>query len=609
MRKWRLLALLVIALGIFSLPSITIRPVHATDPGWNGSGKVTLDQYSGNAPKVVYVPPGIGSDTEFMFFLSATGTCGTNPQTYTILLITSSNEFQSHSSVDQSPFCAQPFSTGGSLDAAFDPATNLIYLIFVDTTGIAQVSRVSPSLVGSTHFSDSTRRSTGQSSNSPSITYDPIAGLLLASNIFGSTQCNGPNVLCGPINVAKSTDGITWTNLGQATADISGPLTATTYGGASIRYSGTYAGSPPNGAGVHIIFVQSNFGVMLAHTCVVTSSQGFSCYGAHDLGIASTNRPIALDNPTQSAALEPEFAWTGTDSGGHINVMENAQPKTVLSETAFSGPDLAFIANKNKFLLSWRGTDCINWPFCAPYNHLNVEPQNALTDGASYVSQTAPPSTMCTGQTAQVSITMQNTGTAVWAIPSADPNPFRLGSQNPQDNTVWGFSRVEIAALTNGYSPSLPGPGTQWTFSFTVTAPSSPGTYNFQWRMVQEGVTWFGDYTPNVQVNVHSCSVTIRIVSYPTTDYYTRSHGLAIDTPLPNPWWPPYQSGYEFLVTGSQFDYSRTVTLTLGSHYVQEAASGYVPNYAWHTKIYINGVLTAEGDVGRTNPLQANFNV
>jgi len=98
-------------------------------------------------------------------------------------------------------------------------------------------------------------------------------------------------------------------------------------------------------------------------------------------------------------------------------------------------------------------------------------------------------------------------------------------------------------------------------------------------------------------------------VSYPTTDYYTRSHGLAIDTPLPNPWWPPYQSGYEFLVTGSQFDYSRTVTLTLGSHYVQEAASGYVPKYAWHTKIYINGVLTAEGDVGRTNPLQANFNV
>ncbi len=127
--------MLVIALGIFSLPSITVRPVHATDPGWNGSGKVTLDQYSGNAPKVVYVPPGIGSDTEFMFFLSATGTCGTNPQTYTILLITSSNEFQSHSSVDQSPFCAQPFSTGGSLDAAFDPATNLIYLIFVDTTG------------------------------------------------------------------------------------------------------------------------------------------------------------------------------------------------------------------------------------------------------------------------------------------------------------------------------------------------------------------------------------------------------------------------------------------------------------------------------------------
>ena len=44
-----------------------------------------------------------------------------------------------------------------------------------------------------------------------------------------------------------------------------------------------------------------------------------------------------------------------------------------------------------------------------------------------------------------------------------------------------------------------------------------------------------------------------------------------------------------------------------GSHYVQYAASGFLPNYAWHGKIYINGVLTAEGDVGRDNPITAYF--
>jgi len=48
------------------------------------------------------------------------------------------------------------------------------------------------------------------------------------------------------------------------------------------------------------------------------------------------------------------------------------------------------------------------------------------------------------------------------------------------------------------------GPGQSKTFTWTVTAPSSPGTYNFQWRMVQEFVQWFGATTPNVAVTVTS---------------------------------------------------------------------------------------------------------
>lgn len=36
----------------------------------------------------------------------------------------------------------------------------------------------------------------------------------------------------------------------------------------------------------------------------------------------------------------------------------------------------------------------------------------------------------------------------------------------------------------------------------TVTAPSTPGTYAFQWEMVQDGVEHFGDFTPLVSVQV-----------------------------------------------------------------------------------------------------------
>ncbi len=50
--------------------------------------------------------------------------------------------------------------------------------------------------------------------------------------------------------------------------------------------------------------------------------------------------------------------------------------------------------------------------------------------------------------------------------------------------------------------PSSVAPGQQVTLNFTVTAPSTSGSYNFQWRMVHDGVVWFGDTSPNVLVSV-----------------------------------------------------------------------------------------------------------
>jgi hypothetical protein len=46
--------------------------------------------------------------------------------------------------------------------------------------------------------------------------------------------------------------------------------------------------------------------------------------------------------------------------------------------------------------------------------------------------------------------------------------------------------------------------GSEVAFNFTVTAPATPGTYNCQWRMVQDFVEWFGDFTPNVAVTVNA---------------------------------------------------------------------------------------------------------
>ena len=106
----------------------------------------------------------------------------------------------------------------------------------------------------------------------------------------------------------------------------------------------------------------------------------------------------------------------------------------------------------------------------------------------------AVPTTMTAGKTYAVSVSFRNTGTDAWAYDPTTKRGVRLGTQDPQDNLTWGPNRVAPAATVN--------PGSVATFTFTVTAPKTAGTHNFQWRMVDEYVQWFGDFSPAVAVTV-----------------------------------------------------------------------------------------------------------
>ncbi|MFE0501243.1 DUF6531 domain-containing protein [Lysobacter soli] len=105
-----------------------------------------------------------------------------------------------------------------------------------------------------------------------------------------------------------------------------------------------------------------------------------------------------------------------------------------------------------------------------------------------------------------VTVQMRNTGNTTWT----DADGYRLGSQNPHDNGNWGMNRVGV--------PGAVPPGGVATFNFTVRSPGSAGLYNFQWRMVRDGYTWFGATSPNVvievanawiQTNPHNCPIYI----------------------------------------------------------------------------------------------------
>ncbi len=118
-------------------------------------------------------------------------------------------------------------------------------------------------------------------------------------------------------------------------------------------------------------------------------------------------------------------------------------------------------------------------------------------DNAAFVSYANVPATMTPGQIVSVSVTMNNTGTTTWTVAGG----YKLGSQNPQDNMTWGLNRVVLSGSV--------APAANNTFTFNITAPLATGSYNFQWRMINEGAaTFFGAASPNqvIQVVAPACT-------------------------------------------------------------------------------------------------------
>lgn len=134
------------------------------------------------------------------------------------------------------------------------------------------------------------------------------------------------------------------------------------------------------------------------------------------------------------------------------------------------------------------------------------------------VSQSVPASPLAAGRPYPVSITMKNTGITTWTF--AGSNPQRLGSQDPQDNMVWGLNRVNV--------PQLVPPTASAVFNFNITAPTTQGTRPFQWRMVQEGIAWFGDFTPEIDYAVHLPMLTASIQPYPVVLGQSRSYAVQV---------------------------------------------------------------------------------
>jgi hypothetical protein len=121
-----------------------------------------------------------------------------------------------------------------------------------------------------------------------------------------------------------------------------------------------------------------------------------------------------------------------------------------------------------------------------------ISPTTPLGNGSQFISQQNIPTTMGLGETVTISVTFKNTGNITWT--KADG--YKLGSQNPEDNMIWGSDRVLLDDVDNIL------PNQEKTFQFDITSPSEVGTYYLQWQMIKEGVEWFGALSSGVPIIV-----------------------------------------------------------------------------------------------------------
>jgi NTE family protein len=154
-------------------------------------------------------------------------------------------------------------------------------------------------------------------------------------------------------------------------------------------------------------------------------------------------------------------------------------------------PQIQSLKSELRGLIAERGAlgrrvpdDADLWP-----ETLERHPWIVPTRSAQFVSQSVP-GEMAPGSQHEVTVVMRNTGTLPWVAGEG----YRLGSDGPPDNGTWGLSRVEVPATVGRLADA--------TFRFVVTAPPAPGSCAFQWRMLHEGVEWFGEPSPAIQVTV-----------------------------------------------------------------------------------------------------------
>jgi len=176
--------------------------------------------------------------------------------------------------------------------------------------------------------------------------------------------------------------------------------------------------------------------------------------------------------------------------------------------------------------------------------------------------------------TQNATVTMLNSGTTSWTSALA----YSLGA-NMDTDPFSANNRIAFADST----VCVP-PGGNYTFNIALTAPLTPGTYTSDWRMVQDGVEWFGD--------VVSQDITVSCAS----QGFDLSTALVVDSPMDIASWPITET-ITSITMATPAGLSFTFDPVLPDSWKWFTGNGTTDNYQYTVwaMLYINGQWVTSG--------------
>jgi len=222
---------------------------------------------------------------------------------------------------------------------------------------------------------------------------------------------------------------------------------------------------------------QSIAALSFAHMALVL---GPGCGGGlalHEVGSGDEVAPVGSTSDTDAAA--PAGSSPDTDAAAPLGDAPDPQPFPPVDVTPDEGPardeaDRPGPPAGSEDEGGGQGPEIEDTPAADG-------PDDTAPNGSTVVRSRFPEALSC-GEVAAALVEVRNTGNATWTREAG----YKLGTVDDSD---------PFHPTTREWLPeeAVIEPGRSRVFEFELTAPDDEGVFTSDWRMVQEGVEWFGD--------------------------------------------------------------------------------------------------------------------